>query len=1663
MADGNRLLGRIAVERGLLTAQQMDQALARQEIQGRPLADILIEDGYVTSKQLENLFGEVSAVFQATLKLKPKGPEGENLPEEVSAASRNPKNDLGKFVLVKLLGRGGMGEAWKAWDKEVRRFVAVKFIRAASEEDWQRLVREAQVAAKLEHPSIVPVYDVRESDRGHYIVMKFVDGSTLDRANLTLEQKLMAIRDAALAIDFAHQQGVVHRDIKPQNIMIEDPGAGSPTSKKAPTQRSAKGDPVKVYVMDFGLAKQMSVESSLSVSGVVIGTPAYMPPEQARGRSKEVDPRSDVYSLGATLYQIVAGVPPFQGEGPMTVIEKVVLQDPIPIRRFFPGVPRDIETIAQKCLEKDKERRYASAKDVADDLQRYLDGEAISARPVSMIYRARRLASRHKPLVAMGAITLAVAGYFAFSFLWPATVWIESDPSGAEILVDDRSTGLHTPARLTLWPPGRHVVKLEKKGFEAAPAEVVAGGGGSARVAARMTRTSGHLSVVTAPEGAEVLLESGGESRSLGKSPLTDVEVERGVHRVILRLARFETVVDAVDIRPESRAKIEKTLTPEIGTLDIQGNVNGMSVRIESVDGQDFDPRELFLPARHLSVPAGRYRLNFDADGCFPRAREIVVEKDRTCGVLGTLNPRVIWRAELDGPVRGIGLADLDGDGLLDAVAGFVVLGGRSRGATVALSGKDGSRIWASEEATSTSPSFSDTNGDGILDCLYAGHRGLVLNGKDGTRLWGYQGTINREQFAVADLNRDGIPDLISRVGATIQATSGKDHSTLWIFTPPTGLSVSSLVRVGDINGDQVSDSVAILQDPAGKSQGVAISGRDGSTLWKVSVPPRAAIAGPDDLNGDKTPDIVVRSTHALSALSCKDGTILWEANTEALSSVTLGDMDGDGRSECVITTGAALAVLEGLGGKKLWQVEVVDSRTINTRIQVGALGDLDGDGTLDCLVHHRDQQPRESRLIAISGRSHAKIWDFNVEDQSSWAVGDVNRDGALDCVVGSGSRVFALSGKDGPIIWESRSPGVRVEDLDGDGIGEFVVTEPTQYRVLSGRSGDPIASLKAPLPISPRFVGDLNGDGVADCVVDDKGLKAFSGRDGKLLWELKFEERPFRQSKWVDLDGDGLADLLFGSANSNVYAHSGKNGAALWEFGAGGPVDSIAAVDVDADGKADVIVSARKLYALSGRNGSRLWECEASGILNSDSADLNLDGRPDLLCWAGHELRAVSGKDGSVLWRFASPIVMQDRQRQRTDPAPIQSVSSPADLNGDGIPDCVASVQRETLLAVSGKDGSILWTFGNRGDSRQVLAGAPFLADIDGDGSAECYVVSAGNFLELSGKTGLPVECYSKVFGYQIHHIQALGGRGAIGWFSAQFGGGSSMRAVELRPSRRVPIPGMSDLEQVQEAVRGAILVDLCGGETVESFCTRRLKAETDSLARHYLFAVRAKHLLDPRSRETPEAALQAVQEWRREGGDTFAIHAVTFLARKRGEDLAASLRKDPEGTVEFLMQQAARWRNQVRFSPAFFQALAGSDEMSRRVRAGAYLLSGDYDLAFEEINAARRLTQLEKLRKLESFLPKSSSEYCQMAEARFKEGAFERAAGLAEMAVARSGRDQWGCKSALVAAKANAKLKRQALALEYAQAAIDKGDPRYPEVAEAKRLLKQLREGEY
>jgi len=351
-------------------------------------------------------------------------PTQSKVDEAISRQPFVPLPDLPDYEILEVIGQGGMGVVYKARDKRLQRQVAIKMIlpgKAASSDQWAHLLerfrREAAAVARLKHPNIVPIFTIEESATGPFFVMELVTGGSLATRIKGVPQDPKAaatmVQTLALAMQAAHQQGIVHRDLKPANILMSDDGVGcvagpnSDQDGKSPIQGTGHALYATPKIADFGLAKQLDDELDHTQTVGVAGTPSYMAPEQAQRGAKEIGPAADIYALGAILYELLTGQPPFKGASLLDTLDQVRSQEPVPPTRLQPRTPFDLEVICLKCLQKEPRKRYANAGQLADDLGRFLEGKPILARPVGRLEIAWKWARRYPARAALLVLSLA--------------------------------------------------------------------------------------------------------------------------------------------------------------------------------------------------------------------------------------------------------------------------------------------------------------------------------------------------------------------------------------------------------------------------------------------------------------------------------------------------------------------------------------------------------------------------------------------------------------------------------------------------------------------------------------------------------------------------------------------------------------------------------------------------------------------------------------------------------------------------------------------------------------------------------------------------------------------------------------------------------------------------------------------------------------------------------------------------------------------------------------------------------------------------------------------------------------------------------------------------------------------------------------------------------
>lgn len=490
------------------------------------------------------------------------------------------------FQLLEVAGKGGSGVAYRALDERLNRIVAVKLLigpDARDEHSSRQLLREAEAAASLVHPMIVQIYQVGEAGGSPFLVMEFIDGGTLanrlQEGPLPVAEALETAHKIAQAVQYAHDQGIIHRDLKPGNVLLDS--AGEP------------------HVCDFGLARRLDAEHTLHATGDVLGTPAYMPPEQARGEA--ANERSDVYSVGAILYELLCGRSPFQAATPWEILHQVMTDDPAPLRQLNSALPKDLETICERCLEKDPARRYASAQELADELRRFTAGQPINARPVGRVQRLFKWCRRNPSMAAL-------AGVVAVTLLGAAIVSTLSQRRVAEALGDTKQALAKAEGQRDLALSAmndlvhrvyddltKREATLEARGQVLDAAidglqEIIDEGGDSEST--RLTKTKAHTrrayiySQLAQHEESEaqhrLAIETGKTLTSQdGKYQLA--QVMANFAQFFLRVAKFD---DAKEIAEQTIAYTETLLDADPDSLDLQNVVMQCRSRLATVKAQ---------------------------------------------------------------------------------------------------------------------------------------------------------------------------------------------------------------------------------------------------------------------------------------------------------------------------------------------------------------------------------------------------------------------------------------------------------------------------------------------------------------------------------------------------------------------------------------------------------------------------------------------------------------------------------------------------------------------------------------------------------------------------------------------------------------------------------------------------------------------------------------------------------------------------------------------------------------------------------------------------------------------------------------------------------------------------------------------------------------------
>jgi outer membrane protein assembly factor BamB len=1048
---------------------------------------------------------------------------------------------FGDYELLEEIARGGMGVVYKARQVSLDRIVALKMILAgnlAGEADVQRFRQEAQTAARLQHPGIVALHEVGEHEGQHFFSMDFIDGKTLaDMVRehpLPAQQAIRYLRLVAEAVHFAHEQGVLHRDLKPSNVLVD--------CFDVPR------------VTDFGLAKNVNKNVGLTETGAVLGTPSYMPPEQASGQRGQVTPVSDVYALGAVLYELVTGRPPFRAATSFDTLLQVLNDEPAPPRLLNPAVSRDLETVILKCLDKDAARRYASAKDLAGDLGALLEGKAIKARRRSLPERLGMWMKRQGRTFKMVAASAVVAmlllaallqgldwrrrwllGGVSFSNDGPAQL-VEIFGADDDILVVPPFTSpTREPVRL---PEGDYRVRLSAPYRISETYRMLVERGQtrsyridlSERLLGDPLPCSRAFEFISRGDGGHDLLtvvEAGTLNRHDGIT---------GRLKWTVTLGRDDRPNRSPNARDQSGFFASKPIYENIRYVgqqparllqpcrDLDGDgipdlvwMNSAGSALLALSGKDGKFLWDLRPAGAVERQWGWWPA-----GAVERGAMVwftPADKDTPLVVALFAGGRSAWAEAIDArtglsvwrqPIEhraphGPWMLRVDGREVLVFLAGSRLVG---------LEPRTGKPAWTPVDLGFVpvgTPAFADLDGDGRIDTVLRGpekHTVRAVTVPAGKSIWSEPVELPRE---VEDYDRDQA-QMNSMVG----------------FEPERGFLREPLLI--DLDGDGKAEVIV----PANKGTIAILDGSTGRERWRSTLAIKAnryhqpsvayVLVGPD-LDGDGWRDLyVVNFVHyplsgkpalvRVQALSGNTGTPLWQAHLSGpvfgLSSVTLGkpllawQRGRDHWPMLVVPGGEGTFVLEGSTGH---MAHVIPGRTRAIRV-----ADLDGDGIAELLVFQSAGSFLPGWLHRFRGTS-PEVWSRLGKwepgnELEGYGLTDRNRDSLGEII---------LSGRDGRIQKRSTPRSHDSRQRRASGRDTALVLRFEEGRLIA-REGDPPRLLwRSTISFPPNSIiektqeGSIDNAGAVVVRSDsaargllyglDATLYGLDARTGKPLW----------------------------------------------------------------------------------------------------------------------------------------------------------------------------------------------------------------------------------------------------------------------------------------------------------------------------------------------------------------------------------------------------------------------------------------------------------------------------------------------------------------------------------------------------------------------------------
>ncbi len=1338
---------------------------------------------------------------------------------ELNKNDGTASNRIGEFRILREIGRGGMGVVFEAEQESLGRIVALKvlwFGAVSDPEAIRRFQREASTVAKLHHTNIVPIFSVGTEGPINYYAMQLIEGQSLDRVakerggpidwTTVAEWGLQA----AEALVHAHYRGVIHRDVKPSNLLLD------------PDDR--------IWLTDFGLAKR-SDDVTLSIAGALLGTPRYMSPEQASASTRNVDHRSDIYSLGATLYELATGKPVFQSSTPHGVISQILTAQPTPANQVAREIPRDFNTILMKCLAKSADERYDSAKELANDLRAVLEGRPIQAKRPNFFEQSQQWIRRHrrefgwsvKSIAGTACLVMAIGlSWFAWTRLREVRLSLTSPsaPIVAELLHIDGSQALRQQTVPTQDPlsvsPGNYTMRVSAPGLLSQDYDIEL-------LASERRKQSLN------PED-QLLMPS-----------LTD---------------RFETTV----VRSKQGAAIvaydETDLTIEIRSGPARGiNIIPMS----SFAAYDSCKRFAWPPSKIVGGILDNAD-KFDVrPWLYPDMQDwngdgiediLIATRHQALVALVSRDGNIVW---------SVGLApDVTQAPPVNSQEWSIYRCPRSTIAEMPIAIED----IDSDGAPDMIVQVASINPDGNPDLSKAERHVLALSGSSGTVLWDY--SVPKELFESQD-GREVDYHFRWFTGTNSSSSGGGGGFIInqgqWSrVSTVTSLRTSEYVPFGTVlvpskqaNSHvlyQAGSSLIHLEQTSGKpglpSASMDLYPFQPPTIVELDGKPGEELVFMEDLHGvtdaSQNPPLQYNYRMRVVAWSLKEDRMLWSHMVDAHSPFTRNwlmeqpkwpvsaDLDGDGRAEVIVpddsellTRGSAgrssLVVLSGDQGKVLWKQAIRHADTQIERIVVGP--DINGDKHRDIYVASMSGLPVRVHVDCLSGVDGSRLWTSfapieNNESPESFYLDEAflwnnSEDGWPQLVVRtistqnmqSGTEAYFFSTGSGHVLHRlTQANRFSIGDIDADGADDLAITKyanPTMgmagkcsTHFVRGSSGDAWQRLGPPM----QAVNDLDGDGLKDLIaVNSQTITAASSSTGQKIWQSVLT------GIWPDLQ-------IHSSVNREDHGPAGN----VWDFDRDGVDDLI--IEKNSSGYFDA-----PLEAISGRTGTTLWISAIKrhyqqGLGRIICTDLDGDGVSEILYYTfndsivdtkpfrssysgqdGHlMLIALSANNGSLRWRM--PLSREYGSVSNTNmPYNFRSQNYPeisiVDVNSDGCRDAIvvaesssikAGVYSTDLVALDGHTGAEIWRIaaGSNDNASHLFSSSARVAIPQSEHASPLSACVILNCEDVAGPNGEKTRVARLAWHDTFQQKEIWQQTIAI---DSQFSRGSQIRAESLRP----------------------------------------------------------------------------------------------------------------------------------------------------------------------------------------------------------------------------------------------------------------------------------------